>query len=417
MSRVQTDAFRYFERMGHPANGLVADNTRPGAHCSIAGVGFALSCYAVGAERGFMPRAEAARRCVAAMRFFRDSVQGEAPDATGYRGFYYHFLDMQRGRRAWLSELSLVDTALLFAGMLTAAQYFDRGSDPEPEIRELAETLYARAEWRWALDQCRTIRHGWKPECGFLHYGWEGYSEAILLYVLALGSPTSSLEPDSYRAWTATYQWENTSGRDVLHAGPLFIHLMSHAWIDFRGIRDAFMREKGSDYFENSRRAVRLQWEYAVDNPYGFRGYGPRAWGLSASDGPGFATQLFDGRRQRFFAYAARGVPYGPDDGTLAPAAVAATLPFAPDLVPETLASTYETVPAAASELGLKCYNPSFESAGGKGWICPASFAIDQGPVVLMVENHRSGLVWDLFRRNRHVGEGLRRAGFQDGWL
>ena len=417
MSRVQADGFRFFERMANPANGLVPDNSRPGAHCSIAGVGFALSCYAVGAERGLMSRAEAARRSVTALRFFRDSVQSEDPDATGHRGFYYHFLDMERGRRAWACELSLVDTAFLFAGMLTAAQYFDRGSDPEPEVRELAEALYRRADWRWALDECRTIRHGWKPECGFLHYGWEGYSEAILLYVLALGSPTFALAQDSYRAWTTTYQWENASGRDVLHAGPLFIHQLSHVWIDFRGIRDGFMREKGSDYFENSRRAVRLQWEYAVDNPWGFRGYGPRAWGLSASDGPGFMTEIFDGRRQRFFGYTARGVPYGPDDGTLAPAAAAASLPFAPDLVPETLASVYANVPDAASELGLKCYNPSFQASGGNGWICPASFAIEQGPVVLMIENHRSSLVWDLFRRNRYVVDGLRRAGFQDGWL
>ena len=417
VSRVQRDAFRYFERTVNPANGLVADNTRPGSHASIAAVGFALSCYAVGAERGFMPRAEATRRSLTALRFFRDSPQGEAPDTSGYRGFYYHFLDMHSGRRAWKCELSLVDSAILIAGMLTAGQYFDGDSEGEAETRELAEMLYARADWKWALNDGLAISHGWKPECGFLRYGWEGYSEAILLYVLALGSPGSSLTEDSYRAWTSTYQWENLYGRDLLYSGPLFVHQLSHAWIDFRGIRDPFMRAKHSDYFENSRQAVRLQWEYAVQNPRGFRGYGSRSWGLSACDGPGPATQHFDGRDQRFLGYAARGVPYGPDDGTLAPAAAAASLPFAPDLVLPALEHLYEAAPEAATELGFKCFNLSFPSAGRHGWISPASFAIDQGAVVLMIENHRSSFLWELLRRNRHLARGLRRAGFRGGWL
>lgn len=419
LGRAQRDAFRYFERTVNPANGLVADNTRPDSHASIAAVGFALSCYAVGVERGLMPRAEAAGRTLAALRFFRDSPQGEAPDTSGHRGFYYHFLDMHSGRRAWKSELSLVDTAILFAGMLTAGQYFDGDSEREAEIRELAATLYGRADWNWSLNEEPTLRHGWKPECGFLHYGWEGYSEAILLYVLALGSPHCPLTEDHYRAWTSTYQWENLYGRDLLYAGPLFIHQFSHVWIDFRGIRDAFMREKRSDYFENSRRAVHVQREYALRNPRGFRGYGPRCWGITACDGPGPATQRFDGREQRFLGYAARGVPYGPDDGTLAPAAAAASLPFAPDIVLPTLEHVYETVPEAATEVGLKCFNPSFQSERDERhcWTSPASFAIDQGPVVLMIENHRSAFLWDLLRRNRYVAQGLRRAGFRGGWL
>jgi hypothetical protein len=424
LDRVQRDAFRYFERMHNPANGLVADTTAPGSHSSIAAVGFALSCYVVGVERGFMSRAEAAARTLAALRFFRDSPQAEAPDATGYRGFYYHFLDMHSGRRAWRSEVSLVDTAILFAGMLTAAQYFDGGSAPEAEIRELAEALYCRADWKWsvsegATSERATIGHGWKPECGFLRYGWEGYSEAILLYVLALGTPGCPLGEENYRAWTSTYQWENLYGRDHLYAGPLFIHQFSHVWIDFRGIRDAFMRQKRSDYFENSRQAVRVQWEYAVRNPRGFKGYGPRCFGLSACDGPGPATRLFDGREQPFLPYAARGVPHGPDDGTLSPAAAAASLPFAPDIVVPALEHVLEAAPRSASELGLKCFNPSFgsQTGGGPGWTSPASFAIEQGPVVLMIENHRSSFLWDLLRRNRHVVEGLRRAGFSGGWL
>jgi hypothetical protein len=419
LSRVQWDAFRYFERMHNPANGLVADNTRPGSHASIAAVGFALSCYAVGAERGFMPRAVAAERTLTALRFFRDSPQGEAPDTSGYRGFYYHFLDLHSGRRAWKSEVSMVDTAILFAGMLTAGQYFDGNSEGEAEIRALAEMLYGRADWKWSLSEGATICHGWKPECGFLRYGWEGYSEAILLYVLALGSPACSLSEDNYRAWTSTYQWENLYGRDLLYAGPLFIHQLSHVWIDLRGIRDAFMREKRSDYFENSRRAVHMQKEYAEQNPRGFQGYGPRSWGLTACAGPGPATRRFGDREQRFLDYAARGVPYGPDDGTLAPASAAASLPFAPEIVLPTLEHVHENFPEAATEVGLKCFNPSFPNGQGgrQGWTCDASFAIDQGPVVLMIENHRSSFLWDLLRRNRYVAQGLRRAGFRGGWL
>ncbi len=173
---------------------------------------------------------------------------------------------------------------------------------------------------------------GWKPKSGFLNYGWEGYSEALLLYALGLGSPTHPLTDASFPAWTSTYQWENLYGIDFLYAGPLFIHQFSHAWIDFRGIRDDFMREKRCDYFENSRRATYVQREYAIRNPRGFVGYGEDGWGLSAGDGPSTPRQRIAGRRQSFYGYAARGVPYGPDDGTLAGPSVLASLVFAPEI-------------------------------------------------------------------------------------
>src|ERR1700689_5279411 len=181
---------------------------------------------------------------------------------------------MQSGRRVWQSELSLIDTALLLAGILTASVYFTDNTQNETEIRQLADALYRRVDWRWAQNGKATLSQGWKPECGFLHYGWEGYSEATILYVLGLASPTFPLPDDSYGAWTSTYQWENLYGYDFLYAGPLFIHQFAHAWIDFRGLRDEFMREKGSDYFENSRRATYIQREYAIRNPREFKGYG-----------------------------------------------------------------------------------------------------------------------------------------------
>ena len=165
-----------------------------------------------------------------------------------------------------------------------------------------------------------------------MHYGWDGYDEAIILYVLGLASPSHALPEHSYIRWTATYQWENIYDIEFLYAGPLFIHHYSQAWIDFSGIRDRFMREKKSDYFENSRRATYVQREYARRNPFSFKGYGKDFWGITASDGPGFKTLEIDGRERRFLGYAARGAPYGPDDGTIDPCAVLASLPFAPEL-------------------------------------------------------------------------------------
>jgi hypothetical protein len=269
LDQVQRTAFRYFLDTVNPDNGLVADNARAGANCSIAGLGFALGCYIVGVERKLLDRSQAVSWTAAALQFLAASVQSEAPDATGHRGFYYHFLGMASGQRAWKSEQSLIDSAFLLAGALAASVYYDGDSKDEAEIRSLARALYERADWRWACHDRRTISHGWKPEGGFLHYGWEGYSEAILLYVLALGSPSHPLGEDSYRAWTSTYQWENLYGEDVLYAGPLFVHQYSHLWIDFRGIQDPFMRVAGSDYFENSRRATLERERREIEQPRG----------------------------------------------------------------------------------------------------------------------------------------------------
>ena len=207
LDALQRDAFGYFLHETNPANGLVVDKTQPDAPASIA-VGFALAVYPVGVERSWMTRAEAAERTLAVLRFFWTSPQGTAPDATGYKGFYYHFLDMKTGRRAGRCELSTIDTAFLLAGMLTAAMYFDQDCADEREIRTLADALYRRTDWQWARNGGATITHGWKPESGFLKYRWEGYDEALLLYVLGLGSPTYPLPTESYAAWTSTYRVE-----------------------------------------------------------------------------------------------------------------------------------------------------------------------------------------------------------------
>jgi hypothetical protein len=421
LQRLQQDAVGYFFRAANPDNGLIADSSREGAPCSIAATGLGLAAYIVGAERGILPRREAAQRTLAALRFFRDSPQGEGPDATGHRGFYYHFLDMKTGRRIWQCELSMIDTAILIAGALTSGRYFSAATDDEREIRELAGFLYQRIDWPWAAAHGPVVRMGWKAGAGFLNYGWEGYSEAMLLYILGLGSPTHPLPAESYGAWTGTYQWENLYDIDFLFAAPLFIHQLSHVWIDFRGIQDAFMREKRSDYFENSRRATAVQQQYALRNPLWFKGYGENCWGISAGPGPGFLKQRAEGNIERqFYGYVARGVPFGPDDGTLAPWAVVASLPFAPEIVLPALRHFRDAYPEVLSEDGLlTSFNPSFDTGdrAHHGWLSPEHLGLDQGPVVLMIENFRSGLLWRLMRECPAIVTGLRRAGFRKGWL
>ena len=262
LDRLQRGAFGYFVDQTNPANGLVADTSRAGSDASIAVVGFALSSYPVAVQRGWLEREEAATRVLVTLRFFESSPQDSGPDGTGHNGFYYHFLDMRSGKRAGRCELSPIDTSFLVAGILTAAAYFTDATSAEAEIRELARGLVERIDWDWATNGKATVAQGWKPESGFFHYRWQGYNEAALLYVLGLASASHPLPPTSYAAWTRTYQWERIYGSDILYAGPLFIHQFSHAWIDFRKIQDLFMREKGTDYFENARRAVDIQREY-----------------------------------------------------------------------------------------------------------------------------------------------------------
>ena len=418
LDRFQRAAFDYFLEQYNPENGLVADRSRAGAPASIAVVGFALSCYPVGVERGWMTRADAAARTLVTLRFFCNSSQSGQTDATGYKGFYYHFLDMKTGRRVWQSEVSLIDTTLLLAGVLTASAYLDADTPSENEIRERAEAIYRRIDWQWARGGAATVRQGWKPESGFLHYGWDGYAEAIILYVLGLASPTHPLPEHSYIGWTATYQWENIYDYEFLNAGPLFIHHYSQAWIDFAGIRDRFMREKKSDYFENSRRATYIQREYARRNPFSFKGYNKDCWGITANDGPGFKIQKIDGRKRRFLGYAARGVPYGPDDGTINPCAVLASLPFAPELSLSALRHFCARYPEMIREWKLpSSFNPTLPGDGPSGWVSEGYFGLDQGIMVLMIENYRSRLIWNLMRQCPYVGSGLRRAGFTGGWL
>jgi hypothetical protein len=186
LARVERDTFKYFAEEINLDNGLIPDSTRQGSPSSIAAVGFALTTYPIAVERKYLSRAEAVKRTLTTLRFFLDAPQGKEKDATGYRGFYYHFLDMKTGRRAGKCEISTIDSAYLLAGALTASCYFNRDTKTDREIRTLAESLYKRADWHWAQHNALTVSHGWRPERGFIKYRWTGYSEALILYILGL---------------------------------------------------------------------------------------------------------------------------------------------------------------------------------------------------------------------------------------
>ena len=428
---LQRKSFRYFERHVNPENGLVLDSTRPGQPFSIAAVGFALASYPVGVERGFMRRTTALKHTLAALKFFDEADQSGDKAGVGQNGFFYHFLEADSATRAWNCEISTIDTSLLLAGVIQAAAYFDRDTAREREVRERALSIYARADWRWALNGKDTLALGWKPETGFLVNSWLGYDESLIMQVLALAAPRFALKPSNYDAWTASFNWRHLYGEDVLYAGPLFIHQFSHIWLDLRGIRDKFMTTKKTDYFENSRVATQIQRQYAIRNPRKYLGYGKNCWGFSAGDGPGNATATYRGRKHKFYDYIARGAPFGPDDGTISPWAAIASLPFAPGIVLEEIHHLEELIGHGPEGYGFHAsFNRSWPDAHTKGahrytlksgtevaWVSPRHFALHQGPIILMIENYRSEMIWNLMRRCAPIRLGLQRAGFQGGWL
>ena len=428
---LQERTFRWFWDTAHPQTGLIPDRWPSPSFSSVAAVGFGISAYVVGADRGWVSRADAAARTRQVLQFLYDAPQGTQADAAGHKGFFYHFLNMETGRRIGDVELSTVDTALLIAGALTAAMYFDGGSADEWYVRDLATRLYRRVEWTWAQPRPPLISLGWKPGSGFLPYDYGGYNETMLLYVLALGSPTYPIDAAAWSAYTAGYDWRTYYGYAHVNFGPLFGHQYSHTWIDFRGIQDAYMRGRGIDYFTNSKRATLAQRKYAIANPGGFTGYGGEVWGLTACDGPANITRYVNGRNVTFHSYWARAASATEvrDDGTIAPTAAAASIPFTPN------AST-RAIKAMRNRYGqglwgqygfFDAFNPTFRFTDvrldhgrvipGLGWFDTDYLGIDQGPIVLMIENHRSDLIWGLMRRQGDLRRGLERAGFSGGWL
>ena len=239
---IQRSAFEYFLHHVNPQNGLIADASRNNSPSSIAATGMALSAYPVAVERNFWSHEQALQRALTTLRFFVAAPQSSARDSSGQRGFFYHFLDMQSGRRAGRCELSSIDTALLLLGALTATAYFTDDTPDQRELREHTQTLLDRVDWRWMCDGKPTPSHGWKPECHFLKAHWTGYNEGLLLMILALGAPNAehAVPASSYDAWLETYQWKKLYDYQFIYAGPLFIHQFIHIWLDLRGLRRPF---------------------------------------------------------------------------------------------------------------------------------------------------------------------------------
>lgn len=430
---LQKRSFLFFWETTNPENGLVPDRWPTPSFSSIAAVGFGLASYPVGAERSWITRAQARDRVLSTLEFFATAPRGpQAAGIAGHKGFFYHFLDMQSGHRYRDVELSTIDTTLLLGGVLVCQSYFDRDDPKESKIRELAEKIYREVDWTYFLHRPPLVAMGWTPEKGFGTHDWRGLDEASMLYVLALGSPTHPIDPAAWTEWTSTYQWRSYYGWEHVNFAPLFGHQYSHIFIDFRGIQDAYFREKGIDMFENSRRAVYAQRAYGMDNPNGWKGYGENVWGLTACDGPGDGTAIIDGRARHFMGYAARGASAVEvrDDGTIAPTAAAASLPFAPEIVIPAVEEIHRRWGRLLyQKYGfLDSFNPTlvrppdFRLEHGSidpelGWINSDYLGIDQGPIVLMIENHRTGLIWETLKKNPHVIRGLRRAGFSGGWL
>ena len=431
LDTVQHHTFRWFWETTPAANGLTPDRWPSRPFSSIAAVGFALTGYPIGVERGWITREQARERTLNTLRFFWNAPQG--PDSvgiTGDRGFFYHFLNFDTGLRYRTTELSTIDSSLLFAGVLTVQVYFDGDHADEAVIRALADSIYQRAEWQYFLDRPPGVTMAWCPERGFGPAQWRGYDESLILHVLALGSPTHAIDRNTYDFFLSNYDWGRFYDQEHVNFAPLFGHQYSHVWIDFRGIQDEYMRARGIDYFENSRRATLAQRAYANDNPMGWKDYGGDIWGLTASDGPADTTVAVDGQERRFHGYWARGAALNDirDDGTIAPTAAGGSVPFAPEItIPALRAMRVRYGDALFTQYGFRdAFNPTApvglrvqrgRIAPGVGWFDEDYLGIDQGPILIMIENHRSGLIWELMKRSPPIVRGLCRAGFQGGWL
>jgi hypothetical protein len=416
LDSLQYRSFLYFINEINPENGLVKDRSSETSPASIAAMGFAIPVWAIGAENGWMTKDEAAAQTLRMLQFLFNSEQSTDVLATGYQGFYYHFLDMKTGEREWECELSTIDTALLLAGVRFATQYYSNDMPDENKIRDLADSITNRINWDFTTlpDSGRfknTVSMGWHPETDRLHtWGWVGFNEALLLYILAAGSGYSDYQ-QAYDQWLSNYEWDEPYN-GLAHAvfPPLFGHQYSHMFIDFRGVKDKYLKEKGIDYFENSRRAVYTQRQYAIDNPLGWKGYDSLTWGLTACDGPG-PDYNFDGKQFRH--YSARGTS-GPnriqdDDGTIAPTAAGGSVPFAPEIVIPTLKAMYDRY----SEKGLwgpygfyDAFNPTLN------WFNSDYIGIDQGPIVIMIENYKNNFVWDYMMKDEIIKTGMQKLGF-----
>ena len=394
---VQQTSFDYFWYGANPNNGLVPDRSSPGSACSIAAVGFGLTGIGIGIDHGWISRTQGVMRVLTTLNTFLQGPQGPGSSGIiGYKGWFYHFLDMNTALRAGSPELSSIDTALLLGGVLYAKQYFDGTNGAETSIRTTADSIFNRVDWNFMSRGTDAVAMGWQPTTGFSGFGdWIGYNEGMIIYCLGLGAATNPLPASAWSRWTSGYTWATNYGYAFIPFPPLFGHQYSHCWIDFRHVADAYMNNHNSTYFENSRRATLAQRAYCIANPLNRTGYSGDIWGLTACDSPG--------------GYAVHGTPPPQnDDGTIAPTAAGGSMAFTPEISLPNLRYLYDH--GRQSMWTAYGFRDAFNL--GQQFYDSDELGIDQGPIVLMIENYRTQRVWDLFMKNAEVQRGLQRAGF-----
>jgi hypothetical protein len=390
---------------------------------SIAATGFGLSSYLVGIENNYITREQGSKRVLETLKVLWTLPQGpESSGVSGYKGFFYHFLTLDHAQRFKKVELSSIDTGLLMAGILSCMSYFDGENPIEEEIRSLADQLFRRVDWNWMMKTNGIMSMGWHPEKGFIESEWKGYNEAMVLVIMAMGSPTHPIPEASWSKWCNTYEVDSFYGYKNIQFDPLFGHQYSHIWIDFKGIKDSFMRASQDDYFENSKKATLSNRAYCIANPMKWKGYHENQWGLTACDGAAYKTITIDGEERQFYDYRARGAAsiQVVDDGTIAPTAAGGSFPFTPEESENCLKYMWEThYSKLVGEYGFKdAYNLTYrDEKYTEGWFDPDYLGIDQGPILLQIQNYETQLIWNTMKKNPYIISGLKKAGFTGGWL
>ena len=397
---VEHQTFNYFWTEVDTNTGLIRLRSDDQNTCSIAAVGFGLSAICVGIDRGWITRDQGRARVLAALNTLYNAPQGSGTSGfSGYHGWFYHHLIMNSGVRDGISELSSSDTTLLLSGVIDAGIYFnDTNNTDEGAIRTLSGNIFNRVDYQFMLkSNDNTVYLDWNPENGGVYSssGYTGFNEVAYLYIYGLGATNNPLPEASWTAWVSGFSWQTYYGYSYAYISRLFCYQYSHCFIDFRGIMDTYMRGKGSDYFENSRYATLAQQAYAIDNPSGYPNYGSNEWGFTSCSTPA--------------GYVTCGAPGGTDNGTIAPTAAAGSMPFAPEICLPTIRHLYDTYTNKlwTTEGFLDSFN-----VASNNWFASATLAIDEGPIVLMLENYRTGSVWTRMMSSPVIQRGLQRAGF-----
>lgn len=379
-------AFRFFweqanTEVGSPGYGLIRDRY-PGSSgvSSIASVGFGLTAYLVGVHKGYITREEAYERVSGTL----DTLLS----LERVNGFYYHFLDMRTGKRAWNSEVSTIDTAILLMGVLSAGQYF--GGDIEAK----AERIYDEVNWPWFIDPSRNMFYmAYRPEKGFEGH-WDFYAEQLMLYILAAGSDTHPVDPSVYYTFTR-HRAKYGDGKPFIHSwfGSIFTYQFSHAWIDFRGYYD----RDGVNWFDNSVEASLAHYNFAVAMDEKYKTIGPLAWGLTACDGPNGYEGRY-GAPPSGYDYKAHFI-----DDTVPPAGAIGSIIFLPEQAKRAMLH-YNSFERLKGPYG---FQDAFNLT--EDWFATDVIGIDKGISLLMLANYQSDFVYSITMNDVHIQKGLER--------